>query len=162
MKNKILFSLILIFSFLFTFTEVQAQQNSCSPAQTGTLVVSVTGIKNNDGVVRISLFNSKKKYVLSHFTADYAYKKAILKITNNQAEWKLDNLPYGLYIIMLYHDEDNSGKFKTNFLGIPKEGFGFSNNPVLKHKPPSVNQISFYLDSKYKKIEIRMINKVSL
>ena len=35
----------------------------------------------------------------------------------------------GVYAIAVYHDEDGSRKINRNALGIPSEGFGFSNNP---------------------------------
>ena len=49
---------------------------------------------------------------------------------------RFDNLPSGTYALALIHDENGNGKLDT-MLGIPKEGFGFSNNPVIRFGPPS-------------------------
>ena len=38
-------------------------------------------------------------------------------------------MPVGSYAASIQHDEDGDGKLKTNFIGIPKEGVGISNNP---------------------------------
>jgi uncharacterized protein (DUF2141 family) len=35
----------------------------------------------------------------------------------------------GTYAVSVQHDADDDGKLKTNFIGMPKEGVGISNNP---------------------------------
>ena len=67
-----------------------------------------------------------------------------------------DNLPNGEYAIKLFHDEDNSNKFKTNMLGIPKEDYGFSNNPRAAFGPANYNQARFAFNSNLMKLEIKM------
>tara|TARA_R110000744_G_scaffold111003_1_gene209135 strand:- start:11 stop:385 length:375 start_codon:yes stop_codon:yes gene_type:complete len=46
------------------------------------------------------------------------------------------------YAIFAFHDENENGKLDLNPLKMPKEGFGFSNNPTLRRRP-RWNQISF-------------------
>jgi uncharacterized protein (DUF2141 family) len=50
-----------------------------------------------------------------------------------QAELSVEfaDLPYGSYGISAFHDENQDGKLNT-FLGVPREGVGFSNNPILR------------------------------
>jgi uncharacterized protein (DUF2141 family) len=38
------------------------------------------------------------------------------------------------YAVSIFQDENDNGKLDTNFLGIPKEGWGFSNNPHVMRK----------------------------
>ena len=45
-------------------------------------------------------------------------------------------LPSGTYALALIHDENGNGKLDT-MMGIPREGFGFSNNPAIRFGPPS-------------------------
>jgi len=45
-------------------------------------------------------------------------------------------LPPGTYAIAAYHDENGNGRLDENFLGMPKEGFGFSRNPDTRFGPP--------------------------
>ena len=49
---------------------------------------------------------------------------------------KFEDLPSGTYALALIHDENGNGKLDT-MLGIPKEGFGFSKNPVIRFGAPS-------------------------
>lgn len=46
----------------------------------------------------------------------------------------------GEYAIALMHDENGDSKFNTTVFGIPKEGFGFSNNPTVRFGPPSISK----------------------
>lgn len=39
-----------------------------------------------------------------------------------------ENIPFGEYAIKVHHDEDGNNEMDTNFLGIPSEDYGFSNN----------------------------------
>ena len=36
---------------------------------------------------------------------------------------------------MITHDENGNGKLDTNVMGMPLEGYGFSNNPQVMRKP---------------------------
>ena len=56
------------------------------------------------------------------------------------------DLAPGKYAISIIHDENNNDKLDTNFIGIPKEGFGFSNNPRIMFGPPSFEKASFEIN----------------
>jgi uncharacterized protein (DUF2141 family) len=45
------------------------------------------------------------------------------------------DLKPGTYAVMVMHDENGNGKLDSNMLGIPKEGYGFSNNPRVMRRP---------------------------
>jgi uncharacterized protein (DUF2141 family) len=45
------------------------------------------------------------------------------------------DLAPGKYAVSVMHDENGNGKLDSNILGIPKEGYGFSNNPRVMRKP---------------------------
>ncbi len=51
----------------------------------------------------------------------------------------------GMYALTLLHDENRNGRLDT-IMGIPKEGFGFSRNPVIRFGPPRFEQVRFPLD----------------
>ena len=55
---------------------------------------------------------------------------------------RFDGLPSGNYAIALIHDENSNNKLDTSF-GIPREGFGFSRNPVIRFGPPSFASAQF-------------------
>jgi uncharacterized protein (DUF2141 family) len=118
--------------------------------QKARLVVKINGLKNDQGTVKIALCNSPENY-----KDDRApYKAAIIEIRNNQAIAVFDNLQTGNYAIKAFHDENNNDDFDTNFLGIPKEDYGFSNNVKGLFGPPSWNEAKFILNKNDQVIEI--------
>jgi uncharacterized protein (DUF2141 family) len=52
-------------------------------------------------------------------------------------------LPYGEYAIAIFVDANRNGKMDKNFLGIPKEQYGFSNNVMGRMAAPSFEQAKF-------------------
>ncbi len=40
-----------------------------------------------------------------------------------------EGLQPGTYAVRLMHDENDNGKLDRNLVGMPTEGYGFSNNP---------------------------------
>jgi uncharacterized protein (DUF2141 family) len=56
-------------------------------------------------------------------------------------------IPAGIYAIGYYIDANENQKLDTNFVGVPKEEYGFSNNARGAFGPPSFESASFTLDS---------------
>src|SRR6185312_779738 len=50
----------------------------------------------------------------------------------------------GRYAVAVIHDENGNNKLDT-MLGIPREGFGFSRNPVIRFGPPRFSAAAFPL-----------------
>lgn len=90
------------------------------------------------GVIRIAVYNNAR-----HFPDNAAgiIKKADLPVGRAQttAETSID-LPEGDYAVSVFLDENGNRKLDTNFMGIPKERFGFSNNPAVRFGAPSFSQ----------------------
>ncbi|MBL7981411.1 MAG: DUF2141 domain-containing protein [Flavobacteriales bacterium] len=55
----------------------------------------------------------------------------------------LNDVAPGTYAIKAFHDIDRNGKLDTNFMGIPKEPYGFSNDAMGTFGPPSFEQAAF-------------------
>ena len=58
-----------------------------------------------------------------------------VRIQNDHATCRFNEVRYGDYAIVAFHDENRDGEFDQNWLGMPKEGFGFSQNPAILKKP---------------------------
>ncbi|MBS1508890.1 MAG: DUF2141 domain-containing protein [Bacteroidetes bacterium] len=82
------------------------------------LSVEITDLKSDNGKVMLELFDATHKTVGS---------KA-MHIKDKKATMMFENLKPGKYAARFFHDENNNDKLDTNFLGIPNEGYGFSNN----------------------------------
>src|SRR5579885_2937048 len=111
---------------------------------TANLSVTITGLNNDKGVVRIALFNSEKTYKeKAAAAANVAFKKAAVTISGQQATYTFADVPYGTYAIKAFHDEDNSGKIAKNAFGMPLMQYGFSNNVRPKFGPASFDKAKF-------------------
>lgn len=101
-----------------------------------TLTIEIKNLRNSYGRVHLLLNNEKEHKVagLSKYIQD---KKCVFVI---------ENLKPGKYAAKFIHDENNNEKLETNWMGIPREGFGFSNNPVLIFGPPSHEDTLFDLN----------------
>jgi uncharacterized protein (DUF2141 family) len=101
-----------------------------------TLTVDIEGLRNSKGRVLLELQNENQKQVAG----------AAVSISAKQSRIVIENLQPGKYAFKFFHDENNNEKLDTNWLGIPKEGFGFSNNPRIVVGPPSFDKTVFMLD----------------
>lgn len=111
--------------------------------ETGMIKVVVTGLQNDKGTVQVALTNSKENYK----DREEPYSGMKLSIHNKRAEGTFDNIPHGIYAIKLYHDQNDNDKLDTNFVGMPKEAYGFSNNARAKFGPPSFEKARFTLNT---------------
>ncbi|MDR4494534.1 MAG: DUF2141 domain-containing protein [Nitrospirales bacterium] len=62
----------------------------------------------------------------------------------------------GQYAVVIYHDENNNHKFDRNWIGLPTEGFGVSNNPSLFLAAPSFGESKFEVKEDITHIAIEM------
>ena len=102
--------------------------------------VEITGFRSNNGHVLAEVVNAQKEVV----------KSFVLDLKNKKCTFTLADLPEGKYAIRYFHDENDNQKMDSNFVGIPKEGYGFSNNAKAYFGPPSFSAQLFDLDANQK------------
>ncbi|WP_232279356.1 DUF2141 domain-containing protein [Psychromonas ingrahamii] len=73
----------------------------------------------------------------------FATNITIIKIDESQAICHFTDILPGKYAMAVIHDENTNGKLDTNLIGVPKEGFGFSNNAKALLSAPSFSAPSF-------------------
>jgi len=66
------------------------------------------------------------------------------------------NLWPGIYAAAAFHDENRSGDFDTNFIGLPREGYGFSNGARALLGPPAFEDASVELVRSSAEIDLPM------
>ena len=130
-----------------------------SPAQDAAnagIKVEITGLRNSNGQLVCSLwpgpegFPRDDSHILKHVTAPIKNASGVCVFAGP--------FPAGDYAVTLFHDEDSSGKFKSNMIGYPLEGYGFSNNVVPQFSAPTFDQCKFPYDGKgWKQISVKMI-----
>ena len=141
-KLVVLFCLTLLFSF--TPDRVKS---------TGKIVVLVTGLKSNTGKLMLAVFTNADDFPTK---SENAYRKVVGTISNNSSTIVLENVPYGTYGIVIFHDENNNDKLDTNFIGIPKEGMGASRDAKGSMGPPKYEDAKFLVSNALTNLKIRM------
>ena len=111
-------------------------------AQTGNIKVKVNGLKSDEGTAKLGLYNSKDDYPAEN----KAWKKGSAKITNGEALFTYKDIPEGTYVLIVFHDVNDNAKFDKNFIGMPKEKFGFSQNIYGKMGAPDFDDIAFTVE----------------
>lgn len=97
-----------------------------------TLEIVVDGARSAVGVIRLAICPPAAGFPDCGMQASDV---ASSPISDGRAIFSFANLPSGTYAISAFHDADGDGHLDT-FLGVPKEGFGFSRNPALKLRSP--------------------------
>ena len=115
-----------------------------SIATKGVLTVIVTGLENDEGKAMIALCNSQEDYE----SKGEAYRAGIAPINNKKAVWIFENVVFGTYALKVFHDEDDDDELDTNFLGIPSEDYGFSNNAVGSLRPCQLGRCKIFVRGK--------------
>ena len=69
-----------------------------------------------------------------------------IKVRHTEARCDFEDIPPGTYALAIIHDENMNGKLDTNWLGIPTEGYGFSNDVKALLGVPSLSAASFQYD----------------
>lgn len=114
------------------------------------LTVKVTNIKELRGQLRVGMYGVKQEFL--HLTDVYDSK---VKSVSKNEESVVFELEEGEYAIGMMHDLNGNGKMEKNMFGIPKEPYGFSNNPGIWYRAPTFKECSFTL-SEDKEIEIQL------
>lgn len=112
----------------------------CNPADPGQvrLQIAVSGMRSAAGSVSITIYPDDAKHFLNgHYKLARQALPVVLPVTHACFAFPAP----GYYAVALFHDRDNSGSFRTTMLGLPAEGYGFSNNPTLRFGPPTLAQV---------------------
>lgn len=128
------------------------------PAQgpsSATLTVRIINACNANGVIRIALFQSANGFPGDASKALHTQPAKIDPQTLT-AQAVFSDIPQGTYAVVVFHDENGNGKLDKNLVEIPKEGYGASNNPAKKMRPPTFNEAKFSLNST-QTVEVKLI-----
>ena len=106
--------------------------------------VQILNIRNSTGTVACALFESPAGFPVEYLHS--ATNVMVIKIRKSQARCDFEDIPKGTYAMAVVHDENMNGKLDTNWLGIPTEGYGFSNDAKGLLGAPSFSAASFPYD----------------
>ncbi len=113
----------------------------CTSIYAQTLNIQINKIKNNRGSILVSIYNGERGFP---YQSTSSIKTFSVKSMQGSIEVTAKDLPTGQYAVALFHDADGNGKLSTNILGMPKEGYAFSNNASSFLGVPGFKDASFY------------------
>ena len=118
----------------------QAEEIVCEGQGVEGVFVVVRSLRSAEGLVTVELYNDDPEGFIKK-----TGRLERRRVAASDSETKVCfNVPKpGTYAVAIYHDENGNKKFDKNFLGIPTEGFGFSNNPGIFFGPPDHDEAAF-------------------
>lgn len=114
---------------------------AASPPAQSDVTVHLTGLRSEKGAVLLCLTRDSRRFLKCQ-EAPGSVGKSVP--AGHAARVTLGQVPAGQYALLVVHDENRNGRFDMT-LGIPREGFGFSNNPAMRPRPPRWEEIRFEL-----------------
>jgi len=115
--------------------------------------VTIDDVETSKGMIVADLHDDKKENFL-------VWDEVILRVRatpiKGETKFCMPLTKPGDYAIAIYHDKNGNKEFDKNFLGIPSEHFGMSNNPKFGLKSPSYEEAVFSVPQSGKNIRITL------
>jgi uncharacterized protein (DUF2141 family) len=118
--------------------------NGCEGARTdgsAKLTVDVEGVSSARGEVAITVYADDRRRFLARGEKLARVRLRAASPSVRACFW----LPPAYYAVAVYHDINGDRDFNRNAIGLPTEGFGFSNNPDTKFGLPPFSKVRFRL-----------------
>ena len=116
--------------------------------------VKILHIRNSTGTVACALFEAPAGFPIEFLR--YATNIMVIKIRDTQARCDFLDIPPETYALAVIHDENMNGKLDTNWLGVPREGYGFSNDAKVLFGAPEFSAASFQYDGQNLELTISL------
>jgi len=103
--------------------------------------VRIDNVRNSSGRLFVALYDGKRWLKPGHYLSAQKVKakRGVVRAT-------FRGMPRGVYGLAVFHDENMNSRVDTNFIGLPKEGYGFSR--VTPRRKPSFTEVAFSLGDK--------------
>lgn len=115
------------------------------------IVVHVTGVRPAIGEVAITVYPDDKRRFLAK-GGKFARQRLRAAASVRACFWA----PQGSYAVAVYHDRDGDRDFDRTIVGLPAEGFGFSNDPETRTGLPSLSAVRFRVGPGERLVPIQM------
>lgn len=144
MNHKTLKTVALASAALFALhcapaAQAQSPDSDVKPASAA-LTLVIDGLSSAEGRVWVGVYDSADAW-----NDDEETRSQWVGIREGQATLVLHNLPAGQLGVQVFHDANGNEDFDTNFAGIPRERYGFSNNPRPRFRGANWSEAVFEL-----------------
>ena len=99
------------------------------PASSATVEVRVSGVAAGKGKVNVAVCDRER------FLKQCAFSASV-PAQGQEVVVSLKDIPPGTWAVLAYQDENDNGELDRNFIGIPRENYGFSRNAAGRFGPP--------------------------
>jgi uncharacterized protein (DUF2141 family) len=114
------------------------------------LTITITGLRSADGTVRVAVFDNATDFPRGQEVAGEVVK------AEPEVTVDIDGLKPGRYAVAIHHDENGNGRMDSSLIGLPQEGYAFSNDAMVFLGPPPFSEASFDLPEEGRHITIEM------
>jgi uncharacterized protein (DUF2141 family) len=136
------------------------------PMSAGALSITVNGLRQSRGAVLVGLYDSPASFDRAIELAsdagflndpDRVAGAALRANSMLRSGIIFRNLPPGRYAVILFQDENGTGRLAKNFWGVPTEPYGFSNNAQGMLGPPTFEEAALSLNGSDQAISIDLV-----
>lgn len=121
-------------------------------ANAAPLTITVDNIRSASGDIRLSLYASPVEWP-DNSSKEHDF---VVKAQKGKVVFRLDVRP-GTYAVNGFHDENGNGKFDTSLIGIPEEGYFFSNNVRPFLSAPAFDAAKFTVSPEGRAITVSVV-----
>jgi len=115
------------------------------------VLVSVKGVRSDDGLVAALIYDNNPDNFLKNGRKLHRVRQPA---SSGLTTVCLPMPEPGAYAIAVFHDENANKRLDRGFLGIPSEGYGFSNNPGFRFGVPELQEV--LIDLKGGRVEVQV------
>ena len=119
--------------------------------EAGALLEVVVHGTGGGGIVNWALYADEEQH-----DSDAQMRGGRTDSTGDSTTVSMGSVEPGRYSVAVFLDEDGDGEFDTNFLGIPREPFGFSNDAMGAMGKPSFDAASFEVGTGGASVELTL------
>jgi uncharacterized protein (DUF2141 family) len=124
---------------LFAAVAGPAAAQECAGAPSATrLIVNVDNVRSSRGLIAVTLYSDNRHKFLARRGSLYVGR---LPARQGRTRVCIFVPRPAIYALAVYHDADSDRHFDRTGLGLPAEGFGFSNNPPTFFGLPSFSMV---------------------
>lgn len=135
-------------------TSAETSEAACAESTPETIQVTVEKVRSSKGLITAVLYSDDPETFLKR-----GARLDRIRVDAREGETTLclQAPTAGRYSVALYHDENGNEEFDRDFLGIPSEGYGFSQNPGFRFGKPDVEETLFTIDGTPVNLRIGML-----
>ncbi|MCB0630384.1 MAG: DUF2141 domain-containing protein [Saprospiraceae bacterium] len=140
-----------IYTILIGFVLVLLDTYTPQSLAVSRLTVEIEPIEYETGMIHMAIYDREDTFP----DAPKPYRKQKIPVRpGGRMEIEIEELPPGRYAIAVYLDENGNDELDKNVFGIPKEAYGFSNNPRAKWSAPTFQDVAFEMNTENRRLSI--------